>query len=334
MQANYFRAAPANVPFGFWGRQGPQACASPEVLARAVAGDVAQQIRLVWTPESPYLVPPEQVPYLVKAVAVRKRATLRQRMGRAGMNGLIWGLFAAISLFGGGLSQILLFNLVALSVIPLGESLWELWRLRGYSREGMARDVPEARYRAWLATLRSPWTWFVMGCIGAVAAFQLLLGLRGSIGSAGVVKAAVRQGEVWRLLTGALLHGSLLHLLFNGSALFGLGKLVEVLGHRAYTTLVFVLSALAGSLFSLVLLPNGTSVGASGGIMGLLGFLVVLGISRRRQIPPAFVRSLLRSVAYMAGLGLLAWSVIDNAAHLGGLLAGAGLGAFATGLRA
>ncbi len=163
-------------------------------------------------------------------------------------------------------------------------------------------------------------------CIAVVGVVQLAVGLDHSVASAGIVKPAIWQGEIWRLLTGTLLHANMLHFLFNAMALLGLGKLVEVLTHRAYTTTVFVLTALVGSICSLLWLPAKPSVGASGGILGLLGFLIVFGYTRRYLLPPGFLRGLLRSVAYIVAIGLLAYNVIDNAAHLGGLLSGLVLG--------
>ena len=56
--------------------------------------------------------------------------------------------------------------------------------------------------------------------------------------------------------------------------------------------------------------------------MGFVGFLAVLGWKRKHLLPPQFAANIFRSVGFMAVFGLLAWSVIDNAAHLGGLLTG------------
>jgi membrane associated rhomboid family serine protease len=145
--------------------------------------------------------------------------------------------------------------------------------------------------------------------------------------TAGIVKPAIRGGEWWRLFTGTVLHVSPMHFLFNIVALFVLGKMLEVTFHRAYVPLVFVLSALSGSIWSLILLPNTTSVGASGGIMGLLGVLLVFGWTQRHSLPQRLRRGLLISVIYIIVAGLLAYQAIDNPAHVGGLATGVILGA-------
>jgi membrane associated rhomboid family serine protease len=67
-------------------------------------------------------------------------------------------------------------------------------------------------------------------------------------------------------------------------------------------------------------------VGASGGIMGLLGFLLALSVRQRHQLPGGYARSLVSGVLWTAVAGLAAYAFIDNAAHAGGLLAGLALG--------
>jgi membrane associated rhomboid family serine protease len=69
-------------------------------------------------------------------------------------------------------------------------------------------------------------------------------------------------------------------------------------------------------------MPNSTSVGASGGIMGLVGFLAVIGYRRKEVLPAGFFKSILINICFIGVIGLVGFAVIDNAAHLGGLVAG------------
>jgi MYXO-CTERM domain-containing protein len=186
----------------------------------------------------------------------------------------------------------------------------------------MAREAGAARYSAWLATRRTALTWALAVCLTIVGAAQFRAGSARSVAAAGLVKTAVWNGETWRLLTGTLLHGNVLHFFFNLTALLSLGRAVEGLASRYHLAAVFLVSALSGSVFSLILLPNVPSVGASGGLLGLIGFLAVVGWRRRAVLGSAFLRSLLLSILLIALMGATAWEFIDNAAHLGGLLGG------------
>ena len=86
--------------------------------------------------------------------------------------------------------------------------------------------------------------------------------------------------------------------------------------------ITFLLSVIGGAVASQLLMPDTASVGASGGILGLVGFLLVVGVRHRGSLPADFAKSIIRSVLFMAALGFLAKDYIDNAAHAGGFLVG------------
>ena len=122
-----------------------------------------------------------------------------------------------------------------------------------------------------------------------------------------------------------MLNGWVMHLLMNVSALVALGPVLERSAHRKLLAPVWLAGALAGSLLSWAALPA-TSVGASGGLMGIFAFLLVMSWRRRKLLPSDFLNSLLRNLLVTAVFGALAWAIIDNAAHLGGFLAGGSIG--------
>jgi rhomboid protease GluP len=140
----------------------------------------------------------------------------------------------------------------------------------------------------------------------------------------------VDGGELWRLVSCVFLHGDGLHLLLNGLALFALGRLCESLYGSARFAWLFVLSGMCGAAFSW-LGGNTTSVGASGGIFGLMGAAMVFGWRYQAQLPPHMShflrRSLLPWVVLNLVIGLLI-PFIDNLGHIGGLVGGAVLGTF------
>ncbi|MFT3743675.1 MAG: rhomboid family intramembrane serine protease [Pyrinomonadaceae bacterium] len=119
--------------------------------------------------------------------------------------------------------------------------------------------------------------------IGAVFIAQISAGLSPSIEAAGFDKPAfLRAHEYWRILTGAALHGGPLHVIMNCYAFYSFGKVFEMLSNRAHLAIVFLLSAVGGGVLSLIFVPDGLSVGASGGIVGLIGYLAVYAFRRRQ----------------------------------------------------
>lgn len=140
---------------------------------------------------------------------------------------------------------------------------------------------------------------------------------------AGFVKPFFVEGQYWRILTAAALHGGILHLAFNSYALYILGKLIETLSNRAHLAIIFLLAAIGGGILSLIFIPNITSIGASGGIVGFLGYLTVYGIKRRKLLPDSFLKNMLFNVGFIAFVGIFVMDNVDNFGHLGGLLVGA-----------
>ena len=148
--------------------------------------------------------------------------------------------------------------------------------------------------------------------------------INNSILIAGFVKPAfLKNHEYWRILTGGALHADFSHILFNGYALFSFGKTMEFLTNRAHLAIVFLLAVIGGGLMSLAFMPDGISVGASGGIVGLVGYLAVYGFRRRQLLSPEFLKNILINIGIMTVFGIVAYKSIDNFGHLGGLLVGA-----------
>jgi membrane associated rhomboid family serine protease len=206
-------------------------------------------------------------------------------------------------------------------------------RRREWSRATVA-DGPAlgeaSRFLHWLMWRKASRTTHVI--IGVLVATWLLseaAGLNQSVAVFGMDEAGVRAGKWWKPLTCFFLHGGIVHLVFNSLALSRLGQWVEGVTEAAWVPLILLVATLGGSLAGYLLPPDVPSVGASGGVLGLLGFLLVFSRPRERSIPPAFQRLLWQWVGYVALLGLIGWQVIDNAAHLGGAAAGAALGVLA-----
>lgn len=144
-------------------------------------------------------------------------------------------------------------------------------------------------------------------------------------------KQALAAGEWWRLVTPLLVHSpqTLLHILFNMYALWIAGPIVEGIYGSPRFAAMYLLCGIAASVASLIFTP-GPSVGASGAIFGLFGVLFAAmrthqPLLDRRARGLATQIGVLIVINLLIGFGLMG-RVVDNAAHVGGLLAGLWLG--------
>ena len=152
------------------------------------------------------------------------------------------------------------------------------------------------------------------------------------------------QHEWWRFITPMFIHVNLPHVLVNMYSLWMVGPYVEKLYGSAKFVFFWVLTGIAGvaaSYFTVVSSDTqlGTlgrfllktqdvpSAGASGALFGLVGVLFVFGIKFRHELPEGFKRAfgtgMLPIILINLFIGYLGRGVIDNAAHLGGLVSGA-----------
>ena len=130
-------------------------------------------------------------------------------------------------------------------------------------------------------------------------------------------------GEPYRIVTSAFLHAGLLHLGLNMFALYILGSLLEPAIGTARFVGIYAVSILGGSFGALLLDPNELTVGASGGIFGLMAAAFLIARSRGLD-------ELASQVGFFVILNLVFTFSIPNISiggHLGGLIGGATRGA-------
>lgn len=132
---------------------------------------------------------------------------------------------------------------------------------------------------------------------------------------------AVRAGQYYRLITGTFIHANIFHLFFNCYALAILGSQLESFLGKPKYLIVYLFSALIGSLFSVTFAGNYYSIGASGAIFGLMGSLVYFGYHYRVYLGNVVKSQIIPLILMNLGIGFLVPG-IDNSAHIGGLLGG------------
>lgn len=144
------------------------------------------------------------------------------------------------------------------------------------------------------------------------------------------VPLMIDAGQLWRLLTANFVHESALHIGFNLFVLFNVGGALEHLYRPLDYGLLLLASALGTTLVSLWALPEAVTAGSSGMVFGAMGAGAVFGV-RHRELLPARYQGLLQEATIPAVLVFLyigfTSAGVDNWAHLGGLVGGAGAAA-------
>jgi rhomboid protease GluP len=142
--------------------------------------------------------------------------------------------------------------------------------------------------------------------------------------------ATIAEARYETLVTACFLHGSLMHIGFNMLALWQAGPIVERGVGSARMAPMYLVSGIASSLTStLVHWFRGEelySVGASGAIAGVIAAALVLGW-RVQGWRGALTQTMVRWLGFTLLFGILAnvganGARIDNAAHIGGAIAG------------
>lgn len=333
-----------------------------EELARAIVEDAGARVDLVWTPAARGYVLPEEIPALHSALRESRIRWARWEIEEGKRQMTLFGGFTAVMvlwnvattgrILASGSLGLALLLFVILGFFPWYKGRKRLARAQRWAAGEMAADAPVLRFETWLAIQRAPVTRLLFWSMAVVGLVQLgseighynqrhsLDGARGLLGiwhyvisfgsldtfGDSVVKAGLtkKHGGVtdwWRLLTAPFLHGHWLHWLMNASALVYLGKRVESFARWPHLALVLMISAWIGGEASARFMDK-PSVGISGGLMGLLGFLLVFESMHRRLVPESARRRLLAGIVMTGVLGYVFRHFIDNACHAGGLIAG------------
>mmetsp|Transcript_31197 Transcript_31197/g.47782 ORF Transcript_31197/g.47782 Transcript_31197/m.47782 type:complete len:968 (-) Transcript_31197:195-3098(-) len=143
----------------------------------------------------------------------------------------------------------------------------------------------------------------------------------------------VNEGEAWRLVSSVVLHAGLIHYCINMLALWFVGCAIEMNHGFIATTIVFFIPAVGGTIFSALFLPEYITVGASGGIFGLIGACLAdisvnwkllfndhVTENGKKHHHALVVAFLLLDIVLNSIIGLTPY--VDNFTHLGGMVLG------------
>ena len=329
-----FPVKPDDAPFGCRDEKGRLTSFDDlEGLKKYLAAGKGK-LAWIWVPEHERLIAPEEYPPLVTTLKKRRLLFSQDDLEDGKRKLLFFGALLAYVVYAafrrGGWEMVFRTETVGIALlffVLFGVRLyWEGWRgieeLKTTNKDSIAAEVPEARFELWLGSQKSQLTLVLLGMIGVVGVAQFLVG--GGFDAAALNKTRYHHaGEWWRVYTAAFMHGNPLHFLMNASALWYLGRRLEIMARWPHLAMVFFVSILGSGWATTAWIKVGSSVGVSGAVCGLLGFLLVFETLHRPLVPKCARRRLLGILVSLIVIGALGFRFIDNAAHFGGLVTGA-----------
>ncbi|WP_444845691.1 rhomboid family intramembrane serine protease [Duganella caerulea] len=140
----------------------------------------------------------------------------------------------------------------------------------------------------------------------------------------GAVFKSLNKGEYWRLITGAFIHGSIVHWFSNFVMLVAAAGIAGAIS-RINAFFAFLLGCVAGNLASWWCSPwthADACQGASAGIMAIMGFCIIQCIKNPNSFPRLFSWTLSYFVVLNIYLSYVNNPQVSNEAHFAGVLAG------------
>ncbi len=328
-----FPLKPAELDYGVVDSKGVETAFGSLEELNEFLGKGKGRLAWVWTPESDRLVAPEECGELLGCLKKRRMIFVKDDESDARRFGVLFGLVLLWTIWsgwsGGGWQGLWssqnLGMAVLMFVLFAVRPWWEAWKGRRevaeMTKESLESEVPEARFDLWMDLQRVFLAWGLVVVLGLVGLGQILGG-ENSIELAGLVKERYLAGEWWRIYTAGFLHGNVVHFAMNVGGLWYLSRRIEILARWPHLAAVFLLSLVGAGWATVAWMPQ-TSVGVSGAVCGMLGFLLVFETLHDRLVPRKTRRRLLGGLMMLVVIGALGFRLIDNAAHFGGLVTGA-----------
>lgn len=131
----------------------------------------------------------------------------------------------------------------------------------------------------------APITLIIIGINLTIFVLSYLLGYERQLillGGMTPIENVLATGEYWRLLTSMFIHSGIMHVIFNMVILLHAGGYLEpYMGQKTFGLFYFISGLLVS--FASGIFTNALSVGASGAIFALLGFLLYFDLIARKQ---------------------------------------------------
>ena len=187
------------------------------------------------------------------------------------------------------------------------------------------RSTRSAEWGTWMISLL---ILIVYVCTHSSLEHALPIGKALDFGGNFAPKLSPPSAEWWRLVTSTFLHWDTGHLLSNLAAFFLLAREVERLIKAFGLTILFLCCSSLANTSTLFFYPDQVSIGASGGIYGLVSALAAFSVvTRGERLKDVRLRTALVVIWLLFALTTnLNSPWVDNANHIFGLMSGLLLG--------
>lgn len=224
--------------------------------------------------------------------------------------------------------------IVLAGVVPVINFVFDYFHFRNENPEKFQLFIDNSIFKFWLSKSYRDYLAYILPVVISICfGFKEILELGEStkynlINDWALIKSRVNFGEYYRIFSNLFVHSNMLHISAIVGALLFLSRIFLRFYSIYFLIFIFLISGIVGSFTSMILLPNDISYGASSSVFGILGFLISFIIKFKNIIPKDFIKELLTSsILFIIILGVVGFNYIDNAANLGGLVAGLLLGA-------
>ncbi len=133
--------------------------------------------------------------------------------------------------------------------------------------------------------------------------------------------SVINQGELYRIFSAIFVHVGIYHFLNNALGIYIFGARIERVYGKINMLMTFMLAAVIGNIFSILLLPYSHSVGASGGVFGLLGLALGVTLVNRNVLLGLDFNIIAIMTVVMVSSSFIVPDV-NAVAHISGLLVG------------
>jgi membrane associated rhomboid family serine protease len=224
------------------------------------------------------------------------------------------------------------------NLIPAAKADCEYCGFRSPESIVVEQEVEKERHFIYALVNRSnPFTMIFIGINVGVFLLMWMAGGMSTMGTdhevlvgfgAKVNELIDERHQYWRFVTSIFIHIGFLHFFFNMYALYIIGQEIERLYGSARFVIIYLLCGIAGSYASYKFSPGAVSAGASGAIFGLFGVMAAFAFRYRKELPIGLASEIKRRILPVIIINLaigFSIRVVDNAAHIGGLLTGVAL---------